>query len=553
MMAGAVSDSGGDYITLYDTTLRDGAQTQGVDFSVADKLAIAKALDDLGIDYIEGGWPGANPTDDAFFAAPPTLNNAVLTPFGMTRRDGRSASNDPGLNQVLDAATKSVCLVGKTWDFHVDVALGIPREDNLRLIRESFAEAKGRELAAIFDAEHFFDGYKANRDYTMSCLEAAVEGGADWLVLCDTNGGTLPHEITAIVAAVRAALPDARLGIHAHDDTGNAVANSLAAVCAGARMVQGTLNGLGERCGNANLISLIPTLTVKMGYQCGVGTEQMADLVRTSRLLDEVLNRAPRRNAPYVGESAFAHKGGLHVSAIAKDPSSYEHIDPAIVGNSRDVVMSDQAGRSNVLERLADMGIAIDRRDPAIGQLVKAVKEREFQGYAYDTAEASFELLARKALGQMREFFTLHSFRVIDERRHNAKGKLITMSEATIKVEVGGERRMTVAEGNGPVNALDHALRQVLVDHYPVLEGVQLVDYRVRIISNSAGTEAVTRVLIDSMDNHGQCWRTVGVSANIIDASYIALHDSLNYYLFRRGCQGRAVEAKNTIGSNETL
>lgn len=536
--------STGDYITLYDTTLRDGAQTQGVDFSVADKQAIAEALDSLRIDYVEGGWPGANPTDDAFFANPPALKHATFLPFGMTRRDGRSASNDPGLNAVLDAAGKAACLVGKTWDFHVDVALGIERDDNLRLIRESFEEIKGRGLAGIFDAEHFFDGYKANRDYALACLQAAADGGAEWLVLCDTNGGTLPDEVERIVGEVREALPDAKLGIHAHDDTDNAVANSLAAVRAGARMIQGTLNGLGERCGNANLISLIPTLTMKMGYRCGVEAEQMGELVKVSRMLDERLNRASQRNAAYVGESAFAHKGGLHVSAIAKDPSSYEHIDPALVGNARTVVMSDQAGRANVLERLARLGIEVDRKDPAIAKLVDQVKENEFSGYAYDTAEASFELLARRALGEVPEYFALSSFRVIDERRYNAKGELVTMSEATIKVVVNDEDHAVVAEGNGPVNALDQALRKALIHDYPVLEGVELIDYRVRIIDPTdhgakSGTDAVTRVLIESADNHGHKWRTVGVSGNIIDASYNALYDGLCYYLFRRDQQSK--------------
>jgi 2-isopropylmalate synthase len=522
-----------DYVVLYDTTLRDGAQTYGVDFSVGDKQAIAQALDDLGIDYVEGGWPGANPTDDAFFGAPPALKRAKLTPFGMTRRDGRSAANDPGLNAVLDAARSSVCLVGKTWDFHVDVALGIPREDNLRLIRESFAEAKGRGLEAIFDAEHFFDGYKANPEYALACLKSAVEGGAGWLVLCDTNGGTLPHEIERIVGDVKAAIPVARLGIHAHDDTENAVANSLAAVRAGARMVQGTLNGLGERCGNANLISLIPTLKLKMGFACGVSDAALGRLVKVSRLLDDRLNRAPRRNAAYVGTSAFAHKGGLHVSAIAKDPSSYEHIDPVVVGNRREVLVSDQAGRSNVLQRLADAGVEIDSKNPAVNELVREVKEREFAGYSYDSAEASFELLARRVLGQVPEYFRLISFRVIDERRFNARGELVTMSEATVKVEVQGEPQMMVAEGNGPVNALDQAIRRVLLPHYPVLAGVHLDDYRVRIISPHGGTEAVTRVSIESADDAGHRWRTVGISGNIIDASYNALHDSLSYYLFR--------------------
>ena len=532
-MSGQVASDDPDYVVLYDTTLRDGAQTYGVDFSVADKQTIAQALDELGVDYIEGGWPGANPTDDAFFAEPPVLDHARLTPFGMTRREGRSASNDPGLVAVLSAARESVCLVGKTWDFHVDVALGIDRDENLLVIRDSMAEARTRGLEPLFDAEHFFDGYKANPEYALACLKAADEGGAGWLVLCDTNGGTLPDEIERIVGAVKAALPAARLGIHAHDDTENAVANSLAAVRAGARMVQGTLNGLGERCGNANLISLIPSLVLKTPYHCGVDRQALARLVAVSRKLDELLNRPPRRNAAYVGTSAFAHKGGLHVSAIAKDPSSYEHVDPALVGNRREVLVSDQAGRSNVLQRLADIGVAIDSRDPAITALVQKVKEQEFAGYSYDTAEASFELLARRMLGQVPDYFTLLSFRVIDERRFNARGELVTMSEATVKVEVDGEGRMTVSEGIGPVNALDQAIRRVLIPHYPVLESVQLIDYRVRIISPRGGTEAVTRVSIESADADGHHWRTVGVSGNIIDASYNALHDSLSYYLFR--------------------
>jgi 2-isopropylmalate synthase len=526
----------GERIFLYDTTLRDGAQTQGVDFSVADKIAIAEALDRFGLDYVEGGWPGANPTDDAFFANPPAFSRATFTAFGMTRRSGRSTANDPGLSAVLGAKAGAACLVGKTWDFHVDVALAVPREENLELIRDSVAAARERMGEALFDAEHFFDGFKANPDYALACLGAADAAGARWIVLCDTNGGTLPHEVERIVAEVAKRIPGDRLGIHTHDDTGNAVANSLAAVRAGARMVQGTLNGLGERCGNANLVTVLPTLMLKMGYTTGVTDDGLRGLTRLSRLLDERLNRPADRHAPYVGESAFAHKGGLHVSAVEKDPASYEHVDPATVGNARVIVVSDQAGRSNVLARLREIGVEVDPRHPKIGDLVDIVKRREFEGYAYDGAEASFELLARRTLGDVPEYFRLASFRVIDERRWNAKGELVTLSEATIKVDVpvDGEtkRTMTVAEGNGPVNALDTALRTALLPVFPMLEGLRLVDYKVRILTPNDGTRAVTRVMIESKDGDGRRWRTIGISANVIDASYNALHDSLTWRIF---------------------
>ncbi|WP_207476373.1 citramalate synthase [Arenibaculum pallidiluteum] len=525
----------GERIYLYDTTLRDGAQTQGVDFSVADKAAIARELDRLGIDYVEGGWPGANPTDDAFFADPPRLGSARLTAFGMTRRPGRSAANDPGLNALFGATCGAICLVGKTWDFHVRVALGITPEENVELIRDSIAAARERKGEALFDAEHFFDGYKADPSFAMACLRAAEEAGARWIVLCDTNGGTLPHEVERIVAEVAAVIPGAKLGIHTHNDTENAVANSLAAVRAGVRMIQGTLNGLGERCGNANLVSLLPTLMLKMGYETGVTEAGLTRLTQVSRFLDERLNRAPWRHQPYVGESAFAHKGGLHVSAVEKDPASYEHIDPARVGNRRTILVSDQAGRSNVLSRCREIGIEIDPDDRRLAALVESVKRREFEGYAYDGAEASFELLARRALDEVPEYFRLNSFRVIDERRWNAKGDLITLSEATIKVQVAEEQVMTVAEGNGPVNALDTALRKALVPVYPELAGVRLVDYKVRILTPTEGTKAVTRVMIESDDGKGHRWTTVGVSANVIDASYNALHDSLTYRLLRGG------------------
>ncbi|MBM3597241.1 MAG: citramalate synthase [Alphaproteobacteria bacterium] len=522
-----------DRVYLFDTTLRDGGQTQGVDFSVGDKVAIAEALDGLGIDYVEGGWPGANPTDDKFFAAPPTLKHARLTAFGMTRRPGRSVDNDPGLAAVLGAKAPAACLVGKAWDFHVDVALGISQAENLRMIGESVAHAIKRGFEAMYDAEHFFDGYKANPGFALDCIKAAHQAGARWAVLCDTNGGTLPHEVERIVDEVSRVVPGDRLGIHCHNDTENAVANSLAAVRAGARQVQGTLNGLGERCGNANLISLIPTLMLKLGFRTAIDEDGLRQLTHISRLLDERLNRAPNRHAAYVGESAFAHKGGLHVSAVEKDPRTYEHVPPETVGNRRHIVVSDQSGRSNILARFREIGIEIDPKNPKVNRLVELVKDREFDGYAYDGAEASFELLARRALQDVPDFFRLVSFRVIDERRLNAKGQLVTLSEATVKVHVGDGQVMTVAEGNGPVNALDTALRKALVPVYPVLDEVRLVDYKVRILTPQDGTKAVTRVMIESADASGERWSTVGVSANIIDASYNALHDSITYKLLR--------------------
>ena len=425
-------------VYIFDTTLRDGAQTQGVDFGVGDKLAIARALDRLGVDYIEGGWPGANPTDDAFFAQPPALKTAKLVAFGMTRRPGRSVSNDPGLAALLGPRTPAVCMVGKSWDFHVDVALAIERHENIAMIEESVALAVARGAETMFDAEHFFDGYKANPAYAFDCLKAAERAGARWLVLCDTNGGTLPHEVERIVGEVVARIPGSKIGIHTHNDTENAVANSLAALRAGARQLQGTLNGLGERCGNANLVSLIPSLALKTDFVIGISADKLAQLTKLSRLLDERLNRAPLRSAAYVGESAFAHKGGLHVSAVEKDPRTYEHIEPGLVGNRRHVVVSDQSGRANILARFRDIGLAVEADDPKIATLVETVKAREYDGYAYDGAEASFELLARRALGKVPEFFKLARFRVMDDRRWNARSELVTESEATITVEVGG-------------------------------------------------------------------------------------------------------------------
>ncbi len=521
-------------IYFFDTTLRDGAQSQGTDFSVSDKQSIARELDRIGIDFIEGGWPGANPTDDAFFADRPRFSNARFTAFGMTKRAGRSVENDPGLSAVINSSADSICLFGKTWDFHVDVALGIGRDENIDCIRDSVIAARERKGEAIFDCEHFFDGYKANPAYAMECAIAAYEAGARWVVLCDTNGGTLPDEVEAIIRDVADRIPAERLGIHAHNDTENAVANSLAAVRAGVRHVQGTLNGLGERCGNANLVSLIPTLMLKMGFESGVTQDRLARLTQLSRWFDEhVMNRAPLRNAAYVGESAFAHKGGVHVSAVEKAPETYEHIDPEKVGNKRHIVVSDQAGRSNVLSRLRSVGVEVDPKHPNISKLVALVKQREFDGYAYDGAEASFEMLARRLLGQVPNYFELKRFSVTDERRFNARGELVTESEASVKVSVGKEIRHTVADGNGPVNAIDLALRKAIQDFYPQIEGLRLVDYRVRIMRETQATGATTRVHIDSVNGDGDRWTTVGVSTNIIDASFDALLDSLTYKLFR--------------------
>ncbi len=521
---------------LFDTTLRDGAQTQGVDFSVEDKRTIAEALDAIGVDYVEGGWPGANPTDTALFSEDLKLRHARFTAFGMTKKSGRSAGNDPGLAALLDSKAAAICLVGKSWDFQVKVALEIPLSENITNISESIAAVRAKKREALFDAEHFFDGYRANPTYALDCLKAASDAGADWLVLCDTNGGTMPEDAYRIVSEVSTELPGALLGIHAHNDTDQAVAVSLAAVRGGARQIQGTLNGLGERCGNANLCSVIANLALKEPYastfETGIG-DRLAKLTHVSRLLDEILNRAPQKHAAYVGPSAFAHKGGLHVSAVAKDPRTYEHVKPEAVGNRRHVLVSDQAGRSNILARMAELGIEVDANDKRISRLLEDVKQREFLGYAYDGAEASFELLARRALGQVPEYFRVDSFRVIVERRHNALGALVTVSEASVKVNVAGEDFHNVGTGNGPVNALDHALRKDLGRYSKFLQGLRLVDYKVRILTG--GTEAVTRVMIESTDDQARRWSTVGVSANIVDASFEALSDSICYMLYRDG------------------
>lgn len=524
-------------IYLFDTTLRDGVQTIGVDFSLEDKLLIAETLDALGVDYIEGGYPGANPVDTALFENRRLYKNAAFTAFGMTKRAGRSISNDPGFQDLLRAECDAICLVAKSWDYHVRVALGISNEENLSAISESVKAVKDAGREALVDCEHFFDGYKADRDYALACAKAAIDQGARWVILCDTNGGTLPTELEEIVADVTKVVPGNHLGIHTHNDTENAVANTLAAIRAGARQVQGTLNGLGERCGNANLTSIIPTLMLKSDfaerYETGVAPAQLRTLTHASRMLDEILNRAPDRHAPYVGESAFATKAGIHASAILKDPSTYEHVDPELVGNERRVLVSDQGGRSNIAGELERLGIKVPKDDPRLARLLEEVKQREATGYAYEGADASFELLARRMLGNVPRFFEVDSFRVLVERRHNAVGELVTVSEATVKVHVNGSTMLSVGEGNGPVNALDTALRKDLGEYQDYIDDLELVDYKVRILTG--GTDAITRVLVESRDGKGNRWFTVGVSPNIVDASFEALLDSINYKLIRDG------------------
>ncbi|MCW5710442.1 citramalate synthase [Shinella sp.] len=532
-----------DRIYLFDTTLRDGQQTPGIDFSVEDKIAIAGLLDAFGLDYVEGGYPGANPTDTAFFAKKRT-GRAKFVAFGMTKRAGISASNDPGLAALLDSKSDAICLVAKSWDYHVRVALGCSNEENLESIAESVKAvvASGRE--AMVDCEHFFDGYKANPDYALACATTAYASGARWVVLCDTNGGTQPSEVQAIVGAVIAAgVPGENLGIHAHNDTGQAVANSLAAVEAGVRQIQGTLNGIGERCGNANLVTLIPTLALKEAYaerfSIGIDTEDLTGLTKLAHTFDELLNRSPDHQAPYVGASAFATKAGIHASALLKDPRTYEHVTPESVGNLRKVMVSDQGGKANFINALKLRGIAVGKDDPKLDRLIQIVKEREATGYAYEGADASFALLAYRTLGTVPDFFHVESFRVMVERRYDANGQLKTVSEAVVRVIVDGETMMSVAEGHGPVNALDLALRKDLGKFQAEIADLELADYKVRILNG--GTEAITRVLIESTDATGARWWTVGVSDNIIDASFQALMDSIVYKLMKnRGEAGRA-------------
>jgi 2-isopropylmalate synthase len=527
---------------LFDTTLRDGAQTNGVDFTLHDKQIIAGMLDELGIDYVEGGYPGANPTDTEFFATKPKLDHARFTAFGMTRRPGRSASNDPGLAALIEAKADAICFVAKASAYQVRVALETTNEENLASIRDSVDAAKAAGREVMVDCEHFFDGYKENAEFALACAKAAYESGARWVVLCDTNGGTLPHEVERIVREVTKVVPGTHLGIHTHNDTENAVANTLMAVRGGVRHIQGTLNGIGERCGNANLTSIIPTLLLKSEFaeqfQTGVTPDRLRTLTHASRILDEVLNRNPDRHAPYVGDSAFATKAGIHASAILKEPQTYEHIEPESVGNQRHLLVSKQGGKSSILATIERLGIPVGTDDSRVTKLLDEVKHREASGYSYEAAEASFELLARRTLESVPRYFSVDSFRVMVEKRHNARGKLVTVSEAIVKVFVSGDNEplWSVGEGNGPVNALDRALRKDLGRYQKYIEGVELVDYKVRILTG--GTEAVTRVLVESHDTiSGNRWFTVGVSPNIIDASFEALLDSINYKLMKDNAQ----------------
>ena len=513
---------------LFDTTLRDGQQTPGVTFSLEDKLAVMAMLDKLGVDYIEGGYPGGNPTDNALFAEDRS-SKATFTAFGMTKRAGRSVSNDVGLQTLLQAKSKAICFVAKSWDYHVRVALGCTNEENLQSITESVAAAIAAHREVLVDCEHFFDGFKANPTYAKACAKAAYDAGARWVVLCDTNGGTLPAEIAAIVRELTTIIPGSRLGIHAHNDTEQAVANSLAAVEAGVRQIQGTLNGIGERCGNANLISIIGTLGLKAQYtdKYVIGA-QLEELTNISRSFDELLNRAPNMQAPYVGKSAFATKAGIHASALAKEPETYEHVKPESVGNNRRILVSDQAGKSNLLAEIDRIGLKIGKADPRLDHLLREVKERENQGYAYDGADASFELLARRTLGTVPHYFDVQSFQVNVGQREG-----VMYSEASVKVKVGNDVLISAGEGNGPVSALDIALRKDLGKYQRYIENMDLVDFKVRILNG--GTGATTRVLIESRDDKGQRWFTVGVSPNIVEASFQALLDAIIYKLLREG------------------
>jgi 2-isopropylmalate synthase len=525
-------------IKLFDTTLRDGTQGAGVSLSVDDKIKIALALDRLGVHYIEGGWPGSNPKDELFFqeARKLKLKNARLTAFGSTRRKDSAAHNDPNLLAIARVQTPAACIFGKSWDFHVTRALRVSLEENLEMISDSVRFLKSKGLEVIYDAEHFFDGYKANPEYAMSALLAAQKAGADNLTLCDTNGGSIPSQIRQIVRIVREEIPGAPLGIHTHNDSDCAVANALTAVEEGCRLVQGTVNGYGERCGNANLLSIIANLKLKMGIQ-SVTDKELQSLTEISRYISEIANIVPNDHQPYAGYSAFAHKGGVHVSAMARHSRTYEHIDPAVVGNQRRILVSELSGQANVLLKARELNLDFSRNKGALKSVIEAVKKMEHQGYQFEGAEGSFAVLARKALGEHRTFFDLLGFRVSVEK--NSKDEQV-VSEATLKLLVDGSEEHTVAEGDGPVNALDNALRKALERFYPQLKSVSLTDFKVRVIDASRGTKAKVRVLIESRDEKDE-WGTIGVSENIIEASWRALVDSIEYKLLKEGVKPRAL------------
>jgi 2-isopropylmalate synthase len=522
-------------LQIYDTTLRDGAQREGISLSLEDKLRIAHQLDRLGIPFIEGGWPGANPKDVQFFwqIKEEPLTQAKVVAFCSTRRPGKVAAEDPMLQAVLTAGTRWITLFGKSWDLHVIEGLQTTLAENLAMIQETIAFFRSQERRVIYDAEHWFDGYKNNPEYALETLGAAIAGGVEWLVFCDTNGGTLPHEVTAIVREVLEYLAaqgyeNCQLGIHTHNDSGTAVANAIAAVLAGVRMVQGTINGYGERCGNADLCTLLPNLQLKLGLDC-VSPEQLGHLAESSRIISEIVNLAPDDHAPFVGVSAFAHKGGIHVSAVERNPLTYEHIQPELVGNQRRIVVSDQAGLSNILVKAKSFGIELGKQDPTCRQILQHLKNLENQGYQFEAAEASFELLMREAVRQRRQFFSIKDFYVHCDLRRDGNdwhGQAL----ATIKITIEEQDILEAAEGNGPVAALDAALRKALVNFYPEIASFYLTDYKVRILDGKAGTSAKTRVLVESSNGY-QRWTTVGVSGNIIEASYQAVVESLEYGL----------------------
>ena len=524
----------GRIIEVYDTTLRDGTQAENFNLSVEDKIRITQALDKLGIDFIEGGWPGSNPVSAEYFQKVQriSLKHAKISAFGSTRHFRNKAEKDPNLLALLAANTPAVTIFGKSWDIHVRDALHIELEDNLLIIEDSLAFLRPKVTHLLYDAEHFFDGFKDNPDYALATLGRAVAGGAETIILCDTNGGTLPQELQPIIERVKQHLDGCerkvKLGIHSHNDSESAVANSLLAVSFGADQVQGTINGFGERCGNANLTSIIPALVFKMGLACEV-RKHIDRLYTTSRLINELANLPNNRYQPYVGESAFAHKGGIHVSAVKRNPLTYEHIEPDKVGNIRRILISDQAGRANILHKAKQWGLKLSASDPLLSSIISELKELENQGYQYEGAEASFELLMRRALGLQRNYFKFESFRVTIHKYHMDQPPL---TEATIRLYVGGNEVHTASMGDGPVNALDCAMRKALTRFYPSLEEMELADYKVRVLSGEHGTEAKVRVLIESQDQLCS-WGTVGVSVNILEASWQALVDSINYKLMK--------------------
>ncbi len=526
-------------VEIYDTTLRDGSQGEGISFSVEDKVKIALRLDAFGVDYIEGGWPGSNPKDIEFFERikGERLRHSRLAAFGSTRRPHRAAEDDAMLQTLLDAETPVICFVGKSWDFQVTEALKIELDENLRMIADTVRFFKTQGKTVFYDAEHFFDGYTENAEYAVACLNAAVSEGVDVCVLCDTNGGMLPWDIQRIVGEVRAMIPGSvGIGIHTHNDSECGVANSLVAVEAGAMQVQGTMNGYGERTGNANLTSIIPALALKMGRDVLRGIASVGTLAETSAYIDEISNVTPKANAAYVGRSAFAHKAGLHVDGIRKHPKTYEHIDPAEVGNERRILVSELSGSSTMLEKLGKYHANLTKSSPEVRQILATVAEREHEGYSFEGAEASFELLVARCMGEYRPLFALKGYRVIVEKRGNDSEPI---TEATLKIDVGGVEHLTVAEGDGPVNALDAALRKALTQHYPDLASISLTDFKVRVLTQQEGTGAKVRSIVESTEHtaaqgeKAQTWSTVGVSGNIIEASWRALVDSVEYGLLR--------------------